>query len=64
MNDRLLLTVEQAAQRIGLGRSFTYMLMKQGRLPSIKIGAARRVLVSDLEEFVQRLRQEQADEGY
>ncbi|MBI5284955.1 MAG: helix-turn-helix domain-containing protein [Chloroflexi bacterium] len=58
----MLLTVAEAAQRIRLGRSFTYDLIRRGTLPSVKIGGARRVAVADLEEFVRHLR-EQSDGG-
>lgn len=65
MCEPLLLTVEQAACRLNLGRSFVYQhLIQPGLLPSIKVQGARRVLVSDLEEFVQKLKREQADQPY
>jgi excisionase family DNA binding protein len=54
----LLLRVEQAAQRLGLGRTLTYRLIQTGELRSIKVAGARRVLVSDLAEFVARIRDE------
>jgi excisionase family DNA binding protein len=60
--DVLLLTVTEAAQRIRLGRSITYDLIRRGELRSVKIGGARRVLVTDLEEFVRRLHDD-SDEG-
>lgn len=56
MCERLLLTVAEAALRLGFGRSQTYMFIQSGDLPSLKIGGARRVSVADLEEFVVRLR--------
>ena len=42
-HDRLTLTVEEAAQRLGLSRWSAYNLAKNGELPTIKLG--RRVLV-------------------
>ena len=63
MNDKMLLTIREAAQRIGLGRTFTYDLIRRGELRSVKIGGARRVAVADLEEFVGRLRSEAAEEA-
>ena len=57
MPEKLLLTVVEAAQRIGLGRTFTYDLIRRGQLRSLKIGGARRVAVADIEEFVLRLRE-------
>jgi len=60
--DRLLLTVNQAAGCLSLSRSHLYRYVQTGELRSVKIGRARRVPVSALEEFVQRLQDEQAEE--
>ena len=59
MDERLLLTVKEAAQRLALGRSMAYRLIQNGALKSVKVGSARRVRVNDLEDFVERLQQEQ-----
>ena len=61
MCDVLLLRVEDAARRLGLGRSLTYRFIQTGQLRSVKVGGARRIMSSDLEEFVLRLREE--DDG-
>ena len=37
------ITVREAEAFTGLKKSFLYRLMEQGRLPYIKIGAARRI---------------------
>jgi excisionase family DNA binding protein len=58
---RVLITVQEAARRLAIGRSHLYQLLQRGALPSIRIGRARRIRVSDLEEFVDRLRAEQLD---
>lgn len=50
--ERLLLTVSEAADRLGLGRSTVYELVMRGDIPSIKIGRARRIPTSTLEIFV------------
>jgi excisionase family DNA binding protein len=63
MSEKLLLTVAEAAQRMGLGRSFTYDLIRRGAIVSIKIGGARRVAVADIDEFVERLRAEATEES-
>ena len=59
MQDRLLLTVEQAAERLGWGRTATYQKVLSGEIESIKLGRSRRIPVSALDEFVTRLRIEQ-----
>jgi excisionase family DNA binding protein len=53
---RLLLTVEEAARALSIGRSKVYELMRTGELPSVQIGACRRVDVGELARFVERHR--------
>lgn len=55
---RVLLTVEQAAQRLAISRTVAYSLLKTGDLESVKIGNIRRVPASGVDDFVQRLRKE------
>ncbi|GAB3814500.1 excisionase family DNA-binding protein [Kribbella italica] len=52
----LLLTVEEAAARLGLGRTFTFALIGSGELESVAVGRLRRVPVECLTEYVNRLR--------
>jgi excisionase family DNA binding protein len=54
-DDRLLLRPAEAAERLGIGRTKVYELMRSGRLRSVKIGAARRVSATALAEFVAAL---------
>ncbi len=61
--ERLLITVNQAADKIGLGRTTMYQLIRRGDLRSVKIGGARRVAITDLEQFVIRLRDEAAGDS-
>jgi excisionase family DNA binding protein len=56
--DKLLLTVDEAAQRLGIGRSHAYIYVLRGELPSVKIGRSRRVPLEGLHEFIQRLREQ------
>lgn len=56
---KMLLTVDEAAQRLGIGRSHAYIFVMKGELPSVKLGRSRRVPADELESFVQRLRSEQ-----
>jgi excisionase family DNA binding protein len=62
MCEKLLLTVVEAGALLGLKRSKLYQLLQTSRLRSVRIDGSRRVLVSDLHEFVQRLRDD-ADDG-
>lgn len=47
-----LLNGNQVAQILGISRSFSYQLMRSGRIPSIRIGRAIRVHPSALEQFI------------
>ena len=51
----VLVTVEEAARRLSIGRTACYMLVLKGELQSVKIGRTRRVVVSSLEAYIQRL---------
>ena len=55
MSEEILLDVDEAARRLGMGRSFTYALVLRGDIPSVKLGRSRRVVAAGLEEYV-RLR--------
>lgn len=52
----LLLTPEQAAESLGVGRSTVYDLMSTGQLESVKLGRCRRVPVDAVAAYVERLR--------
>jgi excisionase family DNA binding protein len=53
---RLLLTLEEAAECLRIGRSLMYELVARGRVRSIKIGRCRRIAMIDLEDFVAQQR--------
>jgi excisionase family DNA binding protein len=52
----MVLTVEEAAERLGIGRTTMYALVKGGDVESIAIGRLRRIPLDALDEFVERLR--------
>jgi excisionase family DNA binding protein len=54
MTEKLLLTVGEAADRLGVGRSFLYQLIQRGEVQSLKLGRARRVPLRALDEFVNK----------
>jgi excisionase family DNA binding protein len=54
---KLLLTVDEAAQRLGIGRSHAYAYVLSGELESVKIGRSRRVPAAAVEDFIERLRE-------
>jgi excisionase family DNA binding protein len=57
---KLLLTPEEAAEMLGIGRTKVYELMASGQLRSVKIGRCRRITTTALTEFVADLDREAA----
>ena len=55
--DRIVYTVEEAAERLCVGRTLVYALVRSGDLESIAIGRLRRIPCDALDDFVRRLRQ-------
>jgi excisionase family DNA binding protein len=53
--EKLLLTPEEAAEALSLGRTKVYQLIGEGRLRSVRIGKSRRVPASALAELVDHL---------
>jgi excisionase family DNA binding protein len=52
---KLLITVNEAAQRLSIGRPKMWQLVMTGEVLSIKIGASRRIPVAALEAYVERV---------
>jgi excisionase family DNA binding protein len=57
--DKLLLRPIEAAELLGLGRAKTYELIRNGTLPSVRLGKSVRVPRRELEAWVERLSQHQ-----
>lgn len=55
MPERVLLTVEEAAEQLGIGRTLTYKLISNGEIESIRIGRLRRVPTSAIQDYARRL---------
>lgn len=53
--DLLLLDVDQAARRLGIGRSKFYVFVLSGAIRSITIGRRRKIPVEALREFIEKL---------
>ena len=49
------LTVAEFCERFRLSRSFAYELMQAGKIRSVRIGAARRIPTSAVQEFADSL---------
>lgn len=59
--DRLLLTPDEAAIVLSIGRSKLYELLREGVVPSVRIGACRRIAAADLADVVFKLRNVRGD---
>lgn len=52
--DELLVCVEEAARRLGVGRSAMYELLASGQIARVKIGRRTLVPVQELRAWVDR----------
>lgn len=50
-----LLTIGDAIDRLKIGRSTLYQLIKDGKLPLRKVGGASRVRSDELDAYIQNL---------
>lgn len=54
-HQKLLVSVEEAAQMLSIGRSLVYKLVMSKQVLSVKIGRNRRIPVFALEAFIVQL---------
>lgn len=52
---RVLLSVEQAADRLSIGRTTVYRLIKTGELQSVRVGRLRRIAADALDDYAASL---------
>jgi excisionase family DNA binding protein len=57
---RLLYSVEEAAELLGIGRTFMFELVATRQVDSIKVGKRRKIPRAALEGYISRLTSEQA----
>ncbi|MDQ3764583.1 MAG: helix-turn-helix domain-containing protein [Actinomycetota bacterium] len=60
MPARVLLTVEEAAQLLHIGKTKTYALVKTGELESVLIGRLRRIHIDSIRAYTTHLVSQQA----
>jgi excisionase family DNA binding protein len=60
-NGKRLLTPEEVAEQLRVGRTKVYALFSSGKLRSVKIGRTRRVSQAAVDEFVQKSEAGEAD---
>ncbi len=57
---KLLVTVEEMAQMLSIGRPKAWQLVMRGEVVSVLIGRSRRIAVSAIEAYIERLMLNQA----
>ncbi|WP_027941307.1 helix-turn-helix domain-containing protein [Amycolatopsis taiwanensis] len=55
MPERIMLTAEEAAERLGIGRTLMFKLLRAGQIESVRIGRLRRVPASAIQDYAARL---------
>jgi excisionase family DNA binding protein len=50
---RLAVTVDEAAEMLGVGRATLYKIVMRGEIESFTVGRARRIAISALEDYTQ-----------
>ncbi len=63
MENAILLSPEQVAQILGIGRTFVFALIANGRLKSIKLGRRRLIPRAEVEAFIASEQDRQAAEN-
>ena len=52
--ERILISIREATEMLGIGRTTIYRLIAEGRLETVKIGSRRLVKVESLREIIER----------
>jgi excisionase family DNA binding protein len=58
----LLLTINQVAALLNLGRTKTYEIVRSGKIKSIKVGSRRLIRPEDVEIYVNNVAKDQNDD--
>jgi excisionase family DNA binding protein len=59
--EHILLTVEEVAERLNIGRTRVFALIKSGEIESVTIGRLRRIRPDAIETFMRRARTDSPD---
>jgi excisionase family DNA binding protein len=52
---KVLVSVDEAAAMLSLGRTLVWELVRKKELRSVKVGRTRRILISSVHEYVEKL---------
>lgn len=53
--ERLLLTIDDVAKQLGVGKTTVYVLLAKGALRAVRIGRSTRIPAAELHAFTERL---------
>jgi excisionase family DNA binding protein len=56
----ILVSVVEAAQMLSIGRTVAWELVRKQKIKSVKIGRTRRVPIAAIQDYIQRLMDEDA----
>jgi len=51
---KVLLTIDEAAQALSIGRTLLYELLMRQQIASIKVGRVRRVPMAAIDDYINR----------
>lgn len=57
---RLVYSIDEAAELLGIGRTFMFHLVATGEIESFKLGKRRKIPREEIDRYIKRLRAEQA----
>ena len=58
---KIMLTVSEAAQALGISEVYMWRLVGRKVIPSVKVGRARRILVTALQDYANQLAAAETD---
>jgi excisionase family DNA binding protein len=61
-NSPLLLTINQVAALLNLGRTKTYEIVRCSKIKSLKVGSRRLVRPKDVEIYVKKIAEDQSED--
>ena len=53
-NIKRLLKAEEVAELLNISRSFAYLLLQTGQIPTVRLGRACRVRPEDLADYIEK----------
>lgn len=55
------MSIAEFCQAVGVGRTFVYLLIKQGKIRPLKVGRRTIITVQEMNSFLSRLQESQGE---